>query len=402
MGEEARAAGELRVDRRGHLAAPLRRDPGEGVWRAAQPRPLQGRGSGDHRRDERDARRGLGEHPDREASGCRGKSPRARDHRPQALRRLAGARHFRRAGLPRIRDAGLGRRVPAGGNAQAHRRAVVARDRGGAKNARSLGAPDRDGAAADRQHARGIRRELPQGFPQVGSADQGLGREGGMMLSAEKNRMLTQVGPGTTMGELLRRYWHPVAAVSEIEKSAIKPVRLMGEDLVVYRDLSGTYGLIARHCRHRAADLAYGYVEQCGLRCHYHGWVYDESGRCVEQPFEEKFDPQGRLKKRIRTAAYPVQAKAGLLWAYLGPEPAPLLPNWEPFSWKNGFVQVVFAEVPCNWLQCQENSIDPLHFEWMHMNWSVRLEDRLGPYSPTHLKLEFEEFDYGFTYKRLR
>ncbi len=191
------------------------------------------------------------------------------------------------------------------------------------------------------------------------------------MLSAGKNRTLTQVGAGTPMGGFLRRYWHPVAALSEFEKSAIKPVRILGEDLVVYRDLSGTVGLIARHCRHRAADLAYGYVEQSGLRCHYHGWTYDEKGHCIAQPFEEKFDPQGRLKKRIRTAAYPVQEKAGLLWAYLGPQPAPLLPDWEPFSWKNGFVQIVFAEVPCNWLQAQENSIDPVHFEWMHENWSL-------------------------------
>src|SRR5206468_479060 len=83
-------------------------------------------------------------------------------------------------------------------------------------------------------------------------------------LSAEKNRTLTRVGAGTPMGELLRRYWHPVAAVSELDGNPIKPVRIMGEDLVVYRDLSGTYGLIARHCKHRGADLAYGYVEQCG------------------------------------------------------------------------------------------------------------------------------------------
>jgi 5,5'-dehydrodivanillate O-demethylase len=176
----------------------------------------------------------------------------------------------------------------------------------------------------------------------------------------------------------------------------------MGEDLVVYRDLSGTCGLIARHCAHRAADLAYGYVEQCGLRCHYHGWTYDETGACVAQPFEEKFDPQARLKKRIRTTAYPVQEKAGLLWAYLGPPPAPLLPDWDIFSWKNGFVQVVFAEVPCNWLQAQENSIDPVHFEWMHDNWKLRLEGRTGPYAPAHLKLDFDEFEHGFVYRRVR
>src|SRR3989442_14154267 len=87
------------------------------------------------------------------------------------------------------------------------------------------------------------------------------------MLSAEKNRTLTRVGAGTPMGELLRRYWHPIGAVSELGKNPVKPVRLMGEDLVLYKDLSGTYGLIGRRCRHRSADLAHGYVERCGLRC---------------------------------------------------------------------------------------------------------------------------------------
>jgi 5,5'-dehydrodivanillate O-demethylase len=222
------------------------------------------------------------------------------------------------------------------------------------------------------------------------------------MLSAEKNRLLTQVGAGTPMGELLRRYWHPIGAVSEFDSTPVKPLRLLGEDLVLYKDLAGTFGLIERRCRHRSADLAYGYVEKRGLRCHYHGWTYDETGSCIEQPFEERFDPKGGLKKRIHATAYPVQAKAGLLWTYLGPQPAPLLPDWEPFSRTNGFVQIVFADVPCNWLQAQENSIDPVHFEWAHSNWSIRAGGVAGPYSPTHLKLGFEEFDYGFAYKRVR
>ena len=209
------------------------------------------------------------------------------------------------------------------------------------------------------------------------------------------------------MGQLLRRYWMPIAAVSEFESASfegrsVKPVRLMGEDLTLYKDLSGDFGLIDRHCPHRRADLSYGFVESCGLRCNYHGWRFDQTGQCVEQPWEDIAAPEARFKDKIRIKAYPVEAKAGLVWAYLGPQPAPLVPDWEPFSWKNGFVQIVFADVPCNWLQCQENSIDPLHFEWMHMNWSLRLDDKLGPYSPRHLKLEFEEFDYGFVYRRLR
>jgi 5,5'-dehydrodivanillate O-demethylase len=222
------------------------------------------------------------------------------------------------------------------------------------------------------------------------------------MLDHAKNRLLTQVGPETPMGQLLRRYWMLIAAVSEFESVSIKPVRLMGEDLTLYKDLGGDFGLIDRHCPHRRADLSYGFVESCGLRCNYHGWRFDQTGQCVEQPWEDIAAPEARFKDKIRIKAYPVEAKAGLVWAYLGPQPAPLVPDWEPFSWKNGFVQIVFADVPCNWLQCQENSIDPLHFEWMHMNWSVRLDEKLGPYSPRHLKLEFEEFEHGFVYRRLR
>ncbi len=204
------------------------------------------------------------------------------------------------------------------------------------------------------------------------------------------------------MGDLLRRYWMPIGGVSEFEDQTVKPIRLLGEDLTLYRDLSGTFGLVDRHCPHRRADMSYGFVEECGLRCNYHGWLYNQAGQCTEQPYEDVAAPQARFKDKIRIKAYPVETCAGLIWAYMGPQPAPLVPNWEPFTWRNGFVQIVLADVPCNWFQCQENSIDPLHFEWMHMNWSVRLRDQTGPYSPRHLKLEFEEFDHGFVYKRLR
>ncbi len=222
------------------------------------------------------------------------------------------------------------------------------------------------------------------------------------MLDETTNRLFSQVGPGTPMGALLRRYWHPVAAVAELEDHPTKPIRLLGEDLVLYKDLGGNYGLLDRHCAHRRADLCYGFVEQTGLRCNYHGWLYDHTGRCTGQPYEEMADPASTYKERIRLKAYHVSPRAGLLWAYLGPEPAPLVPNWDPFTWANGFVQIVFSEVPCNWFQCQENSIDPVHFEWMHDNWSVRLKGAPGPYAPAHLKLDFTEFEYGIQYKRIR
>jgi 5,5'-dehydrodivanillate O-demethylase len=204
------------------------------------------------------------------------------------------------------------------------------------------------------------------------------------------------------MGQLLRRYWLPIAGVSEFETKSVKPVRILGEDLVVYKDLSGNFGLVDRHCAHRRADLSFGFVEERGIRCNYHGWCYDATGRCTEQPFEDIVSPQARMKDEIHLKAYPVEAKAGLIWAYLGPEPAPLVPNWEPFTWKNGFVQIVMSEIPCNWFQCQENSIDPVHFEWMHFNWSKRLRNEIGNYSPTHVKVDFDEFEHGFTYRRIR
>jgi 5,5'-dehydrodivanillate O-demethylase len=223
------------------------------------------------------------------------------------------------------------------------------------------------------------------------------------MLTAEKNELLTRVGPSTPMGNLLRRYWMPIGGASELDTTPIKPMRLMGEDLVLYRDRGGRYGLVDRHCSHRRADLAYGWVETCGIRCSYHGWLFDESGRCLEQPYEDTANPKP-AKAGCHIAAYPVREVAGLLWAYLGPQPAPELPVWEPFTWANGFREIVTADVPCNWFQCQENSCDPVHFEWMHDNWSERQRANGGGANkaPKHLKVKFEPYEHGFIYRRVR
>jgi len=221
------------------------------------------------------------------------------------------------------------------------------------------------------------------------------------VLSAENNRLLTQVGPGTPMGEYLRRYWMPIGGATEFDKIAIKPMRLFGEDLVLYRDRGGSFGLIDRRCPHRRADLALGFVEETGIRCHYHGWLMNAEGACIEQPYDDVANPR-RDKTRCRTRAYPIKQAGGLIWAYMGPSPAPELPVWEPLTWENGFAEIVISEVPCNWFQCQENSCDPVHFEWMHENWNARLKGKSGPYGPRHLKLKFEEFEHGFIYKRVR
>lgn len=222
------------------------------------------------------------------------------------------------------------------------------------------------------------------------------------MLTDEKNQLLTQVGAGSPMGDYLRRYWMPIAGMAEFDSRDVKPIRLMGEDLVLYKDHSGTFGLMERHCPHRRADLSYGFVEETGLRCNYHGWLMDETGQCIEQPYEDTINPNHPLKAKCKLTAYPVKPLAGLLWAYMGPLPAPELPVYDAFTRTNGFVEVITADIPCNWFQCQENSIDPVHFEWMHDNWSIRQRGELGPYTPTHLKVAFDEFEHGFVYRRVR
>ena len=117
-----------------------------------------------------------------------------------------------------------------------------------------------------------------------------------MMLSTAENERLTRVGPGTPMGELMRRYWQPIAVTAELNAKPTRPVRILGEDLVLYRDKSGTLGLIERFCPHRRVDLSYGIPEEHGLRCMYHGWMMDETGQCIEQPFEETVHPDGQLQ----------------------------------------------------------------------------------------------------------
>ena len=159
------------------------------------------------------------------------------------------------------------------------------------------------------------------------------------MITEEKNQQLTRVGPGTPMSELLRRHWHPIAGVDELDQNPIKAVRLMGENLVLYKDLSGQFGLIDRQCAHRRADLSYGLTEADGIRCNYHGWQYNAQGQCVSQPYEEQVDPSARQRCKIKLKAYAVKPLAGLLWAYMGPLPTPELPDWEPLHWKNGFMQ---------------------------------------------------------------
>jgi 5,5'-dehydrodivanillate O-demethylase len=226
------------------------------------------------------------------------------------------------------------------------------------------------------------------------------------MISVEANEKLTSVGKGTPMGELMRRYWHPVAATVQLDERPTKPVRILGEDLVLYKDRSGTYGLIDRLCPHRRVDLSYGIPEEIGLRCMYHGWLYDETGQCIEQPFEETVHPDGRFKEKVRINAYPVEEMGGLLWSYMGPAPAPLLPRWDLFVWNNVLRDIGTTVLPCNWLQCMENSLDPVHLEWLHGYWSnymaadMGVDETLIPPNRRHTKIAFEPFKHGIIKRR--
>lgn len=188
------------------------------------------------------------------------------------------------------------------------------------------------------------------------------------MLTQEQNERLTRVGPGTPMGELMRRYWHPVAIEAELIEHATKRVRILGESLTLFKDKRGGYGLIAERCPHRLVNLATGIPEEDGLRCMYHGWKFDASGRCIEQPAE----PAGSaFMDKVRVKAYPVEVLGGLVWAYLGPSPASLLPRWDLFAKEGVFRQVGATVIPANWLQCQENSADSWHAHFTH-GWYAR------------------------------
>jgi len=212
------------------------------------------------------------------------------------------------------------------------------------------------------------------------------------MLSQEENELLARVGPGTPAGQLLRRYWQVVAAASELsDEKPKKRVRVLGEDLVLYRDRSGTYGLVGEHCSHRGASLYYGFVEEDGIRCSYHGWKYDACGKCVEQPFES---PEVEFKEKIQHPAYPVVKQAGLLFAYMGPaEKKPILPKWDLAVRQDGLRRVEICQIlRCNWLQAMENSVDPFHTYYLHAH-TLRLRGGSNQstyhYQPVN-KVEFE------------
>jgi 5,5'-dehydrodivanillate O-demethylase len=221
------------------------------------------------------------------------------------------------------------------------------------------------------------------------------------MLTAEENERLTKVGAGTPMGDFLRRYWFPVATVTEMEGRWTKPVRLLGENLVLYKDRTGAFGLVGEQCPHRRASLAYGIPTERGIRCPYHGWEFNGAGRCIDQPNE----PDGStFKDKVWTAGYPVEPLAGLLFAYLGPEPAPLIPRYDALVAEPAIRMNGTATIRCNWLQIMENSADPVHTEWLHGKLYEFVREKDGvkvAIARHHTKIGFDEFEYGLVKRRV-
>jgi 5,5'-dehydrodivanillate O-demethylase oxygenase subunit len=185
-----------------------------------------------------------------------------------------------------------------------------------------------------------------------------------IMLSKEENELLTRVGPRTPAGEMLRRYWWPVAFSDDVKsKGAPVKIKFLTEEFALFRDGAGELGLVALHCSHRGTSLEFGRVEEKGIRCCYHGWLYDVRGNCLEQPAEPG---DSTFKERIKHPAFYAQDAAGLIFAYIGPEPAPLLPSYDLLVREDGCRVVGGDEENCNWLQRAENSADGAHSIALH------------------------------------
>jgi phenylpropionate dioxygenase-like ring-hydroxylating dioxygenase large terminal subunit len=184
------------------------------------------------------------------------------------------------------------------------------------------------------------------------------------MLSQKKNNLLTRVGKGTGAGSVLRQYWQPVALEAEFDASRpVTPVDILGERLVAFRDDTGRYGLLHRQCPHRGADLCFGRLEDGGLRCAFHGWLFDVHGHCVEQPAEPI---DSRFHTRVRQDAYPCEVRAGTVFAFMGEGPPPPLPELDCLRAPASHSFAFKGLMECNWLQALEVGIDPAHASFLH------------------------------------
>jgi 5,5'-dehydrodivanillate O-demethylase len=181
-------------------------------------------------------------------------------------------------------------------------------------------------------------------------------------MTPQENEKLTRVGPDTPGGKMLRRYWWPVWFTQELKDKPVQ-IRLLGEDFILFRDGTGRAGMLDIACPHRRASLALGRVEEKGIRCCYHGWLLNADGRCLEMPAEPK---GSRLHEDVRQRHGLVQEAGGLIFAYLGPEPAPLLPRYDLLFREDCDRAVWAKDDHCNWAQRAENGVDPYHSMSLH------------------------------------
>jgi phthalate 4,5-dioxygenase len=196
-------------------------------------------------------------------------------------------------------------------------------------------------------------------------------------MHAAQNQLITRIGPGTPCGELMRRYWQPAALLDEFDPRLdprmadrpLKAVRLLGQDLVLFRDAAGAFGLLDRDCPHRGADLSFARFEGDGIRCPFHGWKFAVDGTCLETPAEPSINGVGStLCERVRQRSYPVRVQSGVVFAYLGPEGStpPELPAFDAFTAPASHSFAFKGLWHCNWLQAFEVGIDPAHPSFLH------------------------------------
>ena len=220
------------------------------------------------------------------------------------------------------------------------------------------------------------------------------------MLSRRENELLTRVGPGTAMGEVMRRYWLPALLSRELPGPDCPPLRvkLLGEDLVAFRDTSGRIGLLDEYCPHRLASLFLGRNEESGLRCVYHGWKFDVQGNCVDMPNEPL---ESRFKEKVHLTSYPTVEAGGVVWAYMGPQekmPDPPAMEWTRAPENYRFVSKTHEY--CNYLQAIEGGIDTVHSSFLHNN--DLANKRNFKRRDTAPRLEVERTPYGFRYAGIR
>lgn len=222
---------------------------------------------------------------------------------------------------------------------------------------------------------------------------------GRIAVVPQEDERLTRVGFGTPMGELMRRFWQPVCLSSELTDLP-KRIRILGEDLVAFRDRQGRVGVMDLHCAHRGASLEYGRIEDQGIRCCYHGWLFSVDGQCVEQPGEPS---TSRYKDEVTQAAYPTVEYGGLVFAYMGPpDQQPAFPTYDSLE-REGMVVTAYRNqsrgtiAECNWLQIQENVMDPAHTAFLHSTISNLHFTQAYAAIP---ELEFEETAMGMKYIR--